>query len=195
MHVTQAGDDRLLRIAVAAPQGRLVTQEARRQLFMLGWNRIAPAAKEPVVARPAGAIELNLVLARAATAENANVPLLVPASFAEQGIWSPHQRRALCTQEKLDTASLFGAMDTDGRVAILFAVMTALFLFILLVLKTFAAETRSAFFFGGVARAPHRQLSLRCGSRLLLALQASWRIRGNVDLLAIADVTLTRSPT
>ena len=147
------------------------------------------------MARPAGAIELNVVLARAATAENANVPLLVPASFAEQGIWSPHQRRALCTQEKLDTASLFGAMNTDGRFAILVAVMTALFLFILLVLKTFAAETRSAFFFGGVARAPHCQPLLRSKFPLLLALQASGCICGKVDLLAIADVTLTRSPT
>ena len=73
--------------------------------------------------------------------------------------------------------------------------MTALFLFILLVLKTFAAETRSAFFLGGVARAPHRQLSLLCGSPLLLALQANGRMCGNIDLLAIADVTLTRSPT
>ena len=130
MLVTQAGGDRLLRIAVAAPQSKLITQEARRQLFMLGWNGIAPAAKEPVVARLAGAIKVNVVLALAATAENANVPLLVPASFAEQGIWSPRQRRALCTQEKLDTASLFRAiMSTDGRFAILLAVMAAVFFF------------------------------------------------------------------
>ena len=86
-------------------------------------------------------------------------------------------------------------MSTDGRFAILLAVMAALLFFIRLVLKTPTAETRSAFFLGGVARAPHCQLSSLSRSPLLLALQASGRICGNVDLLAIADVTLTRSPT
>ena len=85
---------------------------------------MTPAAKEPFVARPARAIKMKFVLTLAATAENANLSLLVPASFADEGFGSPHQRRAFRTQRKLDTASLFGAMNTDGRFAILFAVMT-----------------------------------------------------------------------
>ena len=83
MLVTQAGGDRLFRIAVAAPRGKLVAQEAQRQLFILCWNGIAPAAKEPFVARSTRAIKIKFVLALVATAENANLPLLVPASFAD----------------------------------------------------------------------------------------------------------------
>ena len=86
-------------------------------------------------------------------------------------------------------------MSTDGRFAILLAVMAALLFFIRLVPKTPTAETRSAFFLGGMARAPHCQPLLRSRFPLLLALQASGCICGNVDLLAITDVTLTKSPT
>ena len=83
MLVTQAGGEILFRIASAAPQGRIFTIETLVQLCVILWNGMTPAAKEACVARPTRAIKIKVVSALAATAENANLPLLVPASFAD----------------------------------------------------------------------------------------------------------------